>query len=161
MKKSALIICLLLASLAAQAQFEQGKWIINTSMTGMDFSYSDSDKGHLGFLAQGGTFLQDNIALLVTLGADWSDPKDTYTLGAGGRYYFDQTGVYLGAGLKMKRWYFNDNGHASDYALGLEAGYAYFLSRTVTLEPAVYYDLSMKNGNNSKIGFKLGFGFYF
>ncbi|WP_321479599.1 hypothetical protein [uncultured Bacteroides sp.] len=160
MKKSVLIICLLLASLGAQAQFEKGKWMVNTSMTSMDFSYSDSDKGHLGFLAEGGTFLEDNIALLLTLGADWSDPKDTYTLGANGRYYFEKTGVYLGAGLNMKRWYYGGT-HASDYALGLQGGYAYFLSRTVTIEPAVYYDLSLKNGNNSKIGFKLGFGFYF
>ena len=29
MKKLVLVVCLLVASLAARAQFEQGKWIIN------------------------------------------------------------------------------------------------------------------------------------
>ena len=40
MKKLALVICLLVASLGARAQFEQGKWIINPSLTGLNFSYS-------------------------------------------------------------------------------------------------------------------------
>jgi hypothetical protein len=48
-----------------------------------------------------------------------------------------------------------------DYAFGVEAGYAYFLSKTVTIEPAVYYDMSFKDGDYSKIGLKIGFGFYF
>ncbi|WP_321335386.1 hypothetical protein [uncultured Bacteroides sp.] len=161
MKKFVLLMSLLIASLGVQAQFEKGKWMVNTSITGMDLSYSSNDKGHLGFSAQGGAFLADNTALLVTLGADWSDPQDIYTLGVGGRYYFEQTGVYLGAGLKMKRWNFDGGIDASDYAFGMEAGYAYFLSKTVTIEPSVYYDFSMKDGDYSKIGLKVGFGFYF
>ena len=44
MKKLALVICLLVASLGARAQFEQGKWIINPSLTGLNFSYSNSEK---------------------------------------------------------------------------------------------------------------------
>lgn len=43
MKKLALVICLLVASLGARAQFEQGKWIINPSLTGLNFSYSNSE----------------------------------------------------------------------------------------------------------------------
>ena len=38
MKKLALAICLLLASIAAQAQFEKGTMILNPSVTGLDFS---------------------------------------------------------------------------------------------------------------------------
>ena len=44
MKKLVLVVCLLVASLAARAQFEQGKWIINPSLTGLNFSYSNSEK---------------------------------------------------------------------------------------------------------------------
>ena len=40
MKKLALAICLLVVSIAAQAQFEKGKMILNPSVTGLDFSYS-------------------------------------------------------------------------------------------------------------------------
>ena len=43
MKKLALAICLLLASIAAQAQFEKGTMILNPSVTGLDFSYSKND----------------------------------------------------------------------------------------------------------------------
>lgn len=44
MKKLVLVVCLLVASLAARAQFEQGKWIINPSLTGLNFSYSNMRK---------------------------------------------------------------------------------------------------------------------
>ena len=47
MKKLALAICLLVVSIAAQAQFEKGKMILNPSVTGLDFSYSKNDKAKL------------------------------------------------------------------------------------------------------------------
>ena len=44
---------------------------------------------------------------------------------------------------------------------GLEVGYAYFVSKTVTVEPAVYYDQSFKDHSAfSTIGFKVGVGVY-
>ncbi|BDW79469.1 hypothetical protein BFINE_52640 [Bacteroides finegoldii DSM 17565] len=45
--------------------------------------------------------------------------------------------------------------------VGIEAGYAYFLSRTVTIEPAVYYKWRFDDSDNSRFGIKVGFGFYF
>ena len=96
MKKLALAICLLVVSIAAQAQFEKGKMILNPSVTGLDFSYSKNDKAKFGIGAQAGTFLADGIALMVNVGADWSKPVDEYTLGTGMRFYFNSTGVYLG-----------------------------------------------------------------
>lgn len=161
MKKFALVICLLVASVAAQAQFEKGKWVVNPSLTGLDFSYSKNEKAAFGLEAQGGAFLVDNVALLITAGADWSKALDTYKLGVGGRYYFDACGVYLGAGLNMKRLNFDKGGTFTDWGLGLEAGYAFFLTRTVTVEPAAYYNLSFKDSDWSKFGLKVGFGFYF
>ncbi len=51
-----------------------------------------------------------------------------------------QTGIYLGGGLDWNRFRCKGGGNTStDWGLGIEAGYAYFLSRTVTIEPAVYY----------------------
>ena len=85
MKKLALAICLLVVSIAAQAQFEKGKMILNPSVTGLDFSYSKNDKAKFGIGAQAGTFLADGIALMVNVGADWSKPVDEYTLGTGMR----------------------------------------------------------------------------
>ena len=86
MKKLALAICLLVVSIAAQAQFEKGKMILNPSVTGLDFSYNKNDKATFGIGAQAGTFLADGIALMVNLGADWSKPVDEYTLGTGMRF---------------------------------------------------------------------------
>ena len=80
MKKLALAICLLLASIAAQAQFEKGTMILNPSVTGLDFSYSKNDDAKFGIGAQAGTFLADGFALMVNAGADWSRPVDIYTL---------------------------------------------------------------------------------
>ena len=80
--------------MAAQAQFEKGKWILNPSITGLEFSHdTGTDKTSFGLEAKGGAFLLDNIALLVHAGAAWNtggSDLDVYTLGVGGRYYFVQ-----------------------------------------------------------------------
>lgn len=66
MKKLALFVCLLVVTVAAQAQFEKGKWILNPSITGLEFSHdTGTDKTSFGLEAKGGAFLLDNIALLV------------------------------------------------------------------------------------------------
>ncbi|WP_418697637.1 outer membrane beta-barrel protein [Bacteroides sp.] len=161
MKKLALLVCLLVATVAAQAQFEKGKWILNPSITGLDLSHdTGTDKTSFGFQAKGGAFLIDNVALLVNAGASWNysgSDVDLYTVGVGGRYYFDKIGVYLGADVNLDRW---DWGGDDDtkFSFGLEAGYAFFLSRTVAIEPAAYWNI---NDDRSKFGVKVGFGFYF
>ncbi len=40
-------------------------------------------------------------------------------------------------------------------------GYAFFISKTVTIEPALYYDQSLKDHSQySTIGLKVGIGIY-
>jgi len=51
-----------------------------------------------------------------------------------------------------------DGGDKTRFGFGMEGGYAFFLSRTVTIEPAVYWDI---NKDRSEFGLKVGFGFYF
>lgn len=160
MKKTVFILLFLLSALVAKAQFEQGKWIVNPSVTGLNLSYSSSEKTYFGVNGQAGVFLVDNAALMVSLGGEWNTNLDHYLVGVGGRYYFDSVGVYLGAGLNMNHYVYKE-WDSTDYALGLEAGYAFFITRTVTIEPAVYYNLSFKDSDWSKIGLKVGFGFYF
>ena len=161
MKKLALLVCLLVATVAAQAQFEKGKWILNPSISGLGLSHNtETDKTSFGIEAKGGAFLLDNVALLIHAGAKWNEKggdTDVYTLGVGGRYYFSKIGLYLGADVNVDRW---DWGTSDDtkFSFGAEAGYAFFLSRTVTLEPAVYWNV---NGDRSVFGLKVGCGFYF
>ena len=135
--------------------------ILNPSVTGLDFSYSKNDDAKFGLGAQVGTFLADGFALMVNAGADWSQPKDTYTLGTGVRCYFNTTGIYIGGGLDWERIRLKGGEHNNDWGVGIEAGYAYFLSRTVTIEPAVYYKWRFDDSDNSRFGIKVGFGFYF
>lgn len=163
MKKVMLCLVLLaLCTFGANAQFEKNKWFVNTSVTGLNLSYSGSEKARFGFEANGGAFLMDNVALLLDLGGDYGkNARKTTKIGVGGRYYFDKCGVFLGLGLNYKH-YAQHGWKDNDFGLGLEAGYAFFVSRTVTIEPAVYYDQSFTDHHDySKIGLKIGFGFYF
>ncbi|MDY5814198.1 MAG: hypothetical protein SPJ97_06725 [Bacteroides sp.] len=164
MKKLTLIIALLTATLAAHAQFEQGKWILNPSLTGLGISYNRAEKLKVGIEGQVGTFLADNVAALVHLGAHLSESTDFYTAGAGGRYYFDRNGIYLGVGLEFDRYSTSaiwGNNKRTVWGPSAEVGYAFFLSRTVTIEPAVYYKLRVNDMDLSRLGLKVGFGLYF
>lgn len=159
MKRLALLVCLLVGTIAAHAQFEKGKWVVNPSVTGLDLSYnSDTKKAHFGLEAKGGAFLVDNLALLVRAGAEWQGGgTDVYKLGVGARYYIQKVGVFVGADVNLHRWDW-DGGDLTRFGFGMEAGYAFFLSRTVTIEPALYWDI---NKDRSEVGLKVGFGFYF
>ena len=44
MKKLVLFVCLLVATVAAQAQFEKGKWIVNPSISGLGLSHNTDRK---------------------------------------------------------------------------------------------------------------------
>ena len=111
-----------------------------------------------GLEVKGGAFLIDNVALLLDAGATWQGGgTDVYTLGVGGRYYFNKIGVFLGADVNLNRYNW-DGGDKTRFGFGMEGGYAFFLSRTVTIEPAVYWDI---NKDRSEFGLKVGFGFYF
>lgn len=159
MKKLALFVCLLVVTVTAQAQFEKGKWILNPSVTGLNLSYNtETEKANFGLQAKGGAFLLDNFALLVNAGAQWNGGgMDIYQAGVGGRYYFNKIGVYLGADVNVVRYDW-DHDDLTRVGFGLEAGYAFFLTRTVTIEPAAYWNV---NKDRSEFGLKVGFGFYF
>ena len=159
MKRLGLLVCLLVVTVATQAQFEKGKWIINPSLTGLALTHdTKGNETSFGFEAKGGAFLLDNVALLINAGAAWNqDDIDIYTLGVGGRYYFLKTGIYLGANVNLNRW--DAKGwDDTKFSFGMEAGYAFFITRTVTLEPAAYWNFY--NGG-SRFGLKVGFGIYF
>lgn len=57
MRRLALIVCLLIGTVAAHAQFEKGKWFVNPSVTGLNFSYNtETDKAHFGLEVKGVLF---------------------------------------------------------------------------------------------------------
>lgn len=162
MKKFFASLVLLLVTLGAQAQFEKNVWYVNASLTGLDLSHSKSEGTNFGFALSGGAFIEDNVALLLNFKGQYVEHgTDETSLGAQARYYFSSCGVYGGLGLSYK--HLENGNHQKDLVcLTPELGYAFFLNRHLTIEPAVYYDMSFKDSSDySKLGFKIGFGFYF
>lgn len=155
MKKIAFIAVALLMSITANAQFEKGKGYIGASFSGIDIS-NQTKEFHLGLNAKLGYMFEDNLMALGELGYDhWDKSSDALVLGAGVRYFIVQNGLYLGGGLKYK--------HASSYndlLPSFQLGYAFFLSRTVTLEPELYFDISTKKFDYTCYGLRVGIGVY-
>lgn len=156
-KKLIAIIAALFMVVTANAQFEAEKIYIGGSLTGIGLKYSGNEELNLGVNAQLGYFVADNLLLYGQVGYQHQDHYNSLTLGAGGRYYITQNGIYLGANCK----YLHQNGGYNDVMPGVEVGYAFFLSRTVTVEPAIYYDQSIKDHSEySTVGLRLGVGVY-
>ena len=162
MKKIMLVLGVLVAATQAYAQFEKGTWYLNTSVTGLNLSHSKYEGTNFGFSTGGGAFIADNLAMLLVFKGNYVEHgMDETSFGAGARYYFSNCGVYGGLGLAYK--YLSNSIYRKNLVcLTPELGYAFFLNKTITIEPAVYYDLSFVNCSDySKLGFRLGFGFYF
>ena len=159
-RKLVLLIAALLMTITASAQFEEGKVYANASLSGLNLSYNGNDKFNFGVEGKVGYLFMDNWMLLgegsfVHSGND--DVPDYATIGAQCRYYIVQNGLYLGAGCKL----LHANHNYNDIVPGIELGYSFFISHTVTIEPSIYYDQSFKNHSDySTIGLKVGFGIY-
>ena len=158
-KKIAVVALGLMVSVGAHAQFESGKQYCGASLTGLNLSYNGSEELSLGIQAKAGYFFEDDMMLLAQAEYKHSGlegVKDYWALGAQGRYYIEQNGIYLGAGMKLIH-----TGSYNDVMPGVEVGYAFYVSKQVTIEPAVYYDQSFKNHSDySTVGVKVGIGIY-
>lgn len=152
----------MVTALSANAQFEKNVWYINTSLTNLDVSHSKHEGSNFGFAVTTGKFLNDNIAWVFNYKGQYVEHGlDETTLGLQGRYYFASSGVYGGVGLAYKHLS-GENFRKDLVCLTPELGYAFFLNKNVTIEPAVYYDFSLREPSlYNKLGFKIGFGFYF
>lgn len=121
-------------------------------------SYSGSEKFRFGLDASAGYFVADCLLLHADLGYSHTREIDDVNIGLGARYYFDQCGVFIGGGAEYVHFTPNSN----DIQIPLEVGYAFFVNRFITIEPSVYYKMSMHDfSDNSTFGFKIGLGFFF
>ena len=159
MKKLLIMAVALLSTAAAHAQFEKGKVYCGASLSGLNMGYNGSQKFNLNLDGKVGYFLADDLMAVGSLGYNHTGAEganDFFTLGVQGRYYIIQNGLYLGAGAKLAT-----TKNYTDVLPGVEVGYAFFVSRTVTIEPALYYDQSFKNHSQySTIGLRVGVGVY-
>lgn len=159
MKKIMIVLAMLTMTLAANAQFEKGKKYIGASLTGLDLSYNGSRETSFGFQGKVGYFIEDCWLINAMIGYDkpGKDIKGVFQIGAGARYYILQNGLY--GGLNAKGVF--SSGY-NDIMPGIELGYSFFINDKITIEPAIYYDQSLKRHSDySTIGLKVGLGIYF
>lgn len=158
MKKCLTLLLLFVATLSAHAQFEQGTKYVGASLSGLNLSYSSNAKFNLGLDAEAGYFIADCVMLKANVGYEHAHESDKVRVGAGARYYFRQNGIYLGAGAE----YSHDPELKNDIMIPVEVGYAFYLNHYITIEPAVYYKMSLHDfGGNSTVGARIGIGYYF
>ena len=164
MKKSLLLLLFAVVTVSSYAQFEKGTKYVGASLTGLNLSYSTGEKFGLGLQATGGYFFEDSWMATAKLEYthQWrpSPERDgnEVTIGAGARYYFHSNGFYLGAGLQYRHAAVN-----KDYLqVPMEVGYCYYFNQYVSIEPAIYFEPCLnKFSDGTKVGLKLGLGFYF
>lgn len=171
MKKMFLSLLCAICALAANAQtytnkpyqdrppFGERKFYVATGFSGLDLSFNDMEKWNLDASLKGGYLFQDNWMVTAQAGYDWHQKAhNAFTAGAGLRYYIEQNGLYVGLGAN----YVHKMHDYDDLMPTINLGYAFFLNRTVTIEPELYYNQSLKNhGDYSGFGFRIGFGIYF
>lgn len=158
MKKIFLALLLAVVSLGASAQFEQGTKYAGASLSGFGLSYSKSEDFRLGLHAQGGYFVADGWMALAQMDWEHMNGTNNVSVGAGARYYLVQNGLFGGLALKYQHVSPNIN----NVLLCPEAGYCFYLNQHVSIEPSVYVDMSMNHFKDfTKVGLKIGFGYYF
>lgn len=165
MKRLFFGLCLLLITVAGNAQFEKGKFMANASLSSANLSYSTNEKTKVGASATACYFLFDNFGLLGSVGMDLTNDLNTFNFGMGARVYFKDCGLFVQGGLQASDYNYKDsdtsNSDVTDFGITSEFGYTFFLSHSVAVEPAAFYNLSLKDGDYSKFGVKIGFDIFF
>lgn len=157
-KKLILAVMAMMVSLAVNAQFETGKKYLGASLSSLNLSYNGMEEGSFGIEAKGGYMFEDNWMATAQVGySKKHEIPATFSAAVGARYYIVQNGLYIGASVS----YQHAGNSYDDFLPGVQLGYAFFLSRTVTIEPEIYYNQSFKNHSDySTIGLRIGFGVY-
>lgn len=146
----------------SETPFTEGKFYVSASASSASLAYSKSTDFALGINGKVGYLFMNNLMALGV--AEFNSQKNfdviTMELGAGARYYFERTGIFLGALAKYAHTK-GDGSSFSDFRPELHAGYCFFLGHHVTLDPEIYYEHSFKDSDYSGFGLRIGIGIYF
>ena len=164
------LLCTVALALTAGAQtlqkpkfdrppFGEGKFYVATALSGLDVNFNSDQKWQADVQGKVGYLFADNWMVTGQLGYNYRKyAPNAFQAGAGLRYYIEQNGLYLGLGAN----YVHKNHNYDDFMPTVQLGYSFFLNRTVTLEPEVYYNQSLKDhGDYSGFGLRIGLGVYF
>lgn len=158
MKKLIVLLVVIATCTSAFAQFEKGKKYVSLGLTGLNLSYASSEKFSLGLQAKGGYFIDDSWMTTGYFDYTHANKNNSVGFGAGIRYYIIQNGLHIGANMGYER---NFAGLHS-FIIGPEIGYNFFVSRNLTIEPSVYYNISVNHFSDaSKAGLRVSFGYIF
>ena len=159
MKKLILSLVMLLAMAGtAQAQFEAGTKYVGASVSGLNLQYNSSEHLRFGLNSKAGRFVTDGLMIYGDFGYTHTRHTDDLNAGVGGRFYFTQNGIFLGAGAE----YVHHTKSNNDLMVPIEIGYAFYLNHYLAVEPSVYYKISTNNfSDDSTVGLSIGLGYYF
>lgn len=176
MKQLFLSIATVCIALTASAQIEKGTWVLGANTNLGYNSYTPTSGGKsvniLNIGLKSGYFVSDNFTIganLEYLSESSGGPSNTYTtIGLFLRYYTKN--VFFGAGYNSLS---TSGGGSSLGSIPIEVGYAAFLTRNITIEPALVYSSATDSDNGgmpgiaglpfpakSGFGLKVGFSIY-
>ena len=161
-KRIVMMMMALTMSVAMFAQFEKGTAYSSAGLTGASLNYSGAEKWRCDVGAKLGYCLDDCWMALVQGEFNYRKyQSNALTLGLAVRYYVIDNGIYFGGGVNYQHRPGLEGNCIDDFMPTVHIGYAHFLSRTVTIEPELYYNQSFKNHEDySNFGFRLNFGIY-
>lgn len=158
MKKLFTLLAFLLMVGTASAQFTEGTKYVGASVSGLGLSYSKDAGFRFGLQATAGYFIADGFMVKANLGYDHTKVANDFSAGVGGRYYFTQNGIFLGAGAELTHTSPNFN----SVSIPVEVGYCFYLNHYLSIEPSVYYKASLTDfADKSTVGLRIGLGYYF
>ena len=143
---------------------QEGKWLIeintgswSTGSTAFSLVSVDGDtQWSVG--AEGGYFIKENLAIKAGFGyADFGDDFSSISYKVGAKYYIaDEFPV----GVDFTGTSFKDVDENPSY-VGIEGGYAWFISPKVSIEPKLRYNVSMNDEfYESAFQFLIGFSMH-
>ena len=144
--------------------FNTGKMFASAQFSNLNMNYTGYEKFHMDLGAKLGAFIADDIMVGASAQVGYFSRGDIdnvafqeTNLGGFMRYYIEQNGLYLGVGAN---WAWKHNVY-NDFQPEVNAGYAFFISHTVTIEPELYYRQSFVcHSKYSSFGLRLGIGIY-
>lgn len=168
-----LAICFFCGILLSQAQISRGTTYINPQISGFNISGTDNnkskkDKFNFALDIKGGNFISDNLAVIVGLGMDLESQEkyrnSKIDVSAGFRYY-TLTTLFIGAETGYEhgwqREFDSSKTHHNNYwYISAKLGYAFFLKKNISLDPALYWKYSFTDRFN-QYGLKIGLSLYF
>lgn len=161
------------SSPAAAEAISAGNWLIGGTIGGTNFNF-ETETFAINVQPRAGYFISDRAAIgaLVNLGfLSEKEGDDVFSYGIAPfvRYYFPEgarpTGRWFGEGSAGIAGSSGGQDNPVSLTLGVSAGYAHFISRTVALEGILGYtyneaDLDVEGSGSSGLALSVGFQIY-